>query len=103
MVIKKFMHITKELVEHLAKLALLELTEEEVTRYTRELDSLIGYFEKLNELNTTHIEPTYQVVPEAIVFREDSVQESFKREEWLKVVPQQEEGAIKVPKIIDVG
>ena|SRR3989338_5373278 len=96
------MHITKELVEHLAKLSLLELSHEEVERYTRELDSLMGYFEKLNKLKTSHMDPTFYVEPPVPVFREDEVKESFKKEELVSIFPFQEDGAIKVPKIIDI-
>ncbi|MBI2646671.1 MAG: Asp-tRNA(Asn)/Glu-tRNA(Gln) amidotransferase subunit GatC [Deltaproteobacteria bacterium] len=97
------MHITKQLVEHLAKLSLLELSPEEVERYTQELDSLMGYFEKLNRLDTAHIDPTFHVEPPTNVFREDEVRESFKREDLLPVFPAQEDGAIKVPKIIEAS
>ena len=99
----KFVHITKQLVEHLAKLSLLELSSEEIERYTQELDSLMGYFEKLNRLETSHIDPTFHVESPIPVFREDEVRPSFKREELLPVFPAQEEGAIKVPKIIEVS
>lgn len=97
------MHITKQLVEHLAKLSLLELTPEEIERYTQELDALMGYFEKLNKLDTSHSDPTFHVEPPANVFREDEVRESFKKEELLSVFPAQEDGAIKVPKIIEAS
>ena len=97
------MHITKQWVENLAKLSLLELSSEEVERYTQELNSLMGYFEKLNKLNTTHIDPTFSVEPPITVFREDEVKESFKKEELVSLFPAQEDGAIKVPKIIEAS
>lgn len=96
------MHITKELVEHLAKLALLELKPEEIDKYTKDLDSIIQYVEKLNKLNTKDVFPAYHAVPPTDVFREDEVKQSFQVEEFLAVTPSHEDRTIKVPKIIDV-
>lgn len=96
------MHITKELIHHLAKLALLELTSEEEKRYASELDSLIGYFEKLQEVDTSHVQPTYHVVPLRNVLRPDEAKKTFGITDLMSVVPLHEEGAIKVPKIIDI-
>ncbi len=87
----------------MAKLSLLELSPEEVERYTKELDSLMDYFEKLNRLDTSHIDPTFSVEPPVTVFREDEVKESFKKEELISVFPAHEDGAIKVPKIIEAS
>ena len=95
------MHFSKEQVDHLAKLCLLELTPAEIERYTRELNSIIEYVEKLNKLDTSQVEPTYYVVPKINVLREDRVTASFKQQDLLSVVPSHEDGAIKVPKIIE--
>ncbi len=97
------MHITKQLVEHLAKLSLVELSPEEISKYTQELDALMGYFEKLNKLDTSHIDPTFHVELPTHVFREDEVKSSFPREELLPMFPAEEDGAIKVPKIIEAS
>ncbi len=96
------MHITQELIHHLTELALLELTPEEETRYAKELDGLIGYFEKLQEIDTSKVEPTYHAVPIRNVLRPDDVKKTFKIDDLIAVLPFHEEGAIKVPKIIDI-
>lgn len=95
------MHITRELVEHLTKLALLELKPEEVDRYVKELDAILQYVEKLNKLDTSKISPTYQVIPNEDVFRKDEVRKPWDIDEFLDVVPAHEDRTIKVPKIID--
>lgn len=96
------MHITKELIEHLAKLSLLELKPEEIQKYTQELDEILQYVEKLKQLDTKDVLPTYHAVPPADVFREDEVKKSFNVEEFLAVTPSHEDRTIKVPKIIEV-
>jgi len=63
-------------VRHIAKLARLKLSEEEVQKFTKELSSILGYVEILNELDTENVEPTAQVTGLTNVFREDVVHES---------------------------
>ncbi|MBI5166177.1 MAG: Asp-tRNA(Asn)/Glu-tRNA(Gln) amidotransferase subunit GatC [candidate division NC10 bacterium] len=95
------MKITKREVEHVARLARLELTEEEKERFTRELNSILTYFDKLNELNTEDVEPTSHVIPIVNVFREDEVRPSYPREEVLSNAPEEEEAFFKVPRILE--
>lgn len=95
------MHFSKEQIEHLSKLCLIELLPDEIERYTQELNAIIEYIEKLNKLDTSQVEPTYHVMPKGNVLREDKVIPSFSPQDLLNVVPAHEEGAIKVPKIIE--
>jgi len=95
------MHISKEIVEHLARLSLLELTPEEIQKYTKEFNSLIEYFEKLSELDTSNVEPTYHVIASVNVLREDLVYETFQVSDLIQNAPAHEDGTIKVPKIIE--
>jgi aspartyl-tRNA(Asn)/glutamyl-tRNA(Gln) amidotransferase subunit C len=95
------MKITKKDVEHVAMLARLYLDEEEKAKYTRQLNSILDYMEKLNQLDTEKVEPTSHVLPIKNVFRKDRVEESLANEEVLANAPDKENGYFKVPKIIE--
>lgn len=95
------MKITKREVEHVARLARLELTDEEKERFTRELNSILTYIDKLNELKTDEVEPTSHVIPIVNVFREDEVRPSHLREKVLANAPEEEEAFFKVPRILE--
>lgn len=69
--------ITKEQVEHIAKLARISLTEAEKEKMTKELGAILGYVEKLKEVNTEGIEPTAQVTGLENVYRKDEVGEQL--------------------------
>ena len=68
--------LTHDQVLHIAKLARLELTSEEVNKMTKELSSILGYIEVLNEVNTDAVEPTAQVTGITNALREDTVIQS---------------------------
>ncbi len=93
--------ITKEQVEYIARLARLELSEEEKEKYTKQLDQILEFVAKLNELNTEKVEPTSHAVKISNVFREDEVKPSFSQEEALSNAPEVEEGHFKVKKVIE--
>lgn len=95
------MEIDKKMVEYVARLARLEITEGEKDLYTRQLGDILGYVEMLNELDTKNVEPVFHVVPMTNVFREDEVKEGITREEALKNAPEKEKGFFKVPRIIE--
>jgi aspartyl-tRNA(Asn)/glutamyl-tRNA(Gln) amidotransferase subunit C len=88
-------------VEHVARLARLELTEEEKERFTEQLNAILAYAEKLNELDTSDIEPTSHVIPLANVMRDDEPCPSWPLEEVLKNAPDSEDGQFKVPAVLD--
>ncbi|SFE62609.1 aspartyl/glutamyl-tRNA(Asn/Gln) amidotransferase subunit C [Bacillus sp. OV194] len=90
--------ISKDQVKHVAHLARLSVSEEEVDMFTEQLDAIIGFAEELNELDTENIEPTTHVLELKNVLREDAVKESVTREEALKNAPDQRDGQFKVPK-----
>lgn len=94
------MRITKKDVEHVALLSRLDLTEEEKEAYTKQLNSIIDYMNKINELDTEGVEPTAHVLPIYNVMREDEVGESLDREKVLKNAPEKEDGQFKVPRIV---
>jgi aspartyl-tRNA(Asn)/glutamyl-tRNA(Gln) amidotransferase subunit C len=93
--------ISREEVEHVARLARLELTEEEKVRMTAQLDSILGYIDKLNELDTAQVEPTTTVIPMVSVMREDVVRPSLSQEEALANAPDREDAYFRVPRIIE--
>lgn len=87
-------------VEHVAKLARLEFTEAEKEKFTHQLNKILEYMEKLNELDTTNVEPLAWVNELQNVFREDAVKPSSPREEMMKNAPDKNEEFFKVPKVI---
>ncbi|TLS36026.1 Asp-tRNA(Asn)/Glu-tRNA(Gln) amidotransferase subunit GatC [Pseudalkalibacillus caeni] len=93
--------ITKEQVKHVAHLARLSFNEDEIETFTEQLDNIISFAEQLNELDTTGVEPTTHVIDVKNVLREDETWESLSREETLKNAPDQENGQVKVPSIIE--
>ena len=95
------MKITEKEIEHVANLARLNLTVEEKQRLTKELADIIGFADKLNELDTQGIEPTAHVLPISNVLRKDETRPSFDREAILSNAPISEGGCIKVPKIVE--
>ena len=95
------MKITKEQVEHVAKLARLAITEEEKATFSEQLSSILTYVEQLNQLDTSKVEPTSHVISMQNVFREDRIKESLPREEVLAGAPEASEEFFRVPRIIE--
>ncbi|MGD8780017.1 MAG: Asp-tRNA(Asn)/Glu-tRNA(Gln) amidotransferase subunit GatC [Ignavibacteria bacterium] len=96
------MSVTLKDVEHIAKLARLKFSEEELKEFTGDMNKILEYMEKLNELDTENIEPLSHPVEQVNVFREDKLKESVDREEALKNAPKSDEEFFKVPKVINV-
>ena len=95
------MKITLKEVEHVARLARLELTAEEKERMRAQIDSILSYIDKLNELDTSAVEPTSHVLPMTNVFREDEVMPSLSQEEVLVNAPDRHEFFFRVPRILE--
>lgn len=95
------MKITRETVDYVANLARLNLTEDEELKMIEDLDKILSHVDKLNELDTTGVEPTAHILPIRNVFREDVVQDSYDRDILLSNAPVQENGCFKVPKIVE--
>ena len=93
------MTITQETVEHVAKLARLELTPEETQSYTQDLSKILSLVEQLNELELSDTEVGL-AVDAPTVFREDKAVREFSREELLANAPHEEDGFFRVPKIL---
>jgi aspartyl-tRNA(Asn)/glutamyl-tRNA(Gln) amidotransferase subunit C len=88
-------------IEKVARLARLELSEEEKETFGNQLEQILNYMEQLNQLDTTGVEPTSHAIPIHNVFREDEVKASFPQEEVLGISPDEEFGHFKVPRIIE--
>jgi aspartyl-tRNA(Asn)/glutamyl-tRNA(Gln) amidotransferase subunit C len=88
-------------IEKVARLARLELSEDEMETFGNQLEQILTYMEQLNRLDTTGVEPTSHAIPIYNIFREDEVKSSLAQEEVLGIAPEQEEGHFKVPKIIE--
>jgi aspartyl-tRNA(Asn)/glutamyl-tRNA(Gln) amidotransferase subunit C len=88
-------------IEKVAKLARLELSEQEKETFGNQLDQILTYMEQLNRLDTTGIEPTSHAIPVYNAFREDEARPSYPKEEVLGMGPEEEEGHFKVPRIIE--
>jgi aspartyl-tRNA(Asn)/glutamyl-tRNA(Gln) amidotransferase subunit C len=95
------MKITREEVEHVAKLARLALSPEEIDTFTGQMDGILAYVDKLNELNTDGIVPTSHAVPVENAFREDEVRPSIGVDNALANAPDRVEGFFRVPKVIE--
>ncbi len=94
------MKISKKDVEHVARLARLRLTEEEKEKFGKQLNRILEYVEKLNELNTENVESTLPVVPLKNVLREDEIKPSLPVEDVLSNAPDKKGKYFKVPRII---
>ena len=94
------MNITRKEVEHVANLARLNLSEEELARMTGQLDTILSYVDKLDELDTKGVAPTTHAFSIQNAFREDEVQDSLPRDEALANAPKEDGKAFIVPKII---
>lgn len=95
------MSISKEQVEHIATLARLRLSAEERDQFTIQLNQILQYAEKLNELDTQDIEPTSHVYPMSNVMRKDEVKPSLLREKALSNAPDQQDGMFQVPAVFE--
>jgi len=92
---------SKETIDHISKLALLELTEEEKEKFSKQLGNIVSYFKKLDDLDTTDVEPTTHPIDGLKnVFREDIPWKSLSNEEALKNAQHKKDGYFKAPRIL---
>ncbi len=91
--------ITIKDVEHVAKLARLELTEEEKELYARQLGDVLKYVEQMNEVDTSNVKPMSHAIDFVNVMREDEVHYDNTKEELMANAPEEENGFFRVPKI----
>ena len=95
------MTITRAEVAHVARLARLGLTEDEMDRLASELDHILDAMQALRQLDTSTIPPTAQVIPLTNVMRDDNPRPSWPVEEILKNAPATRDGEFLVPPVLD--
>ena len=94
------MNVNDELVDKLANLARLQFNAEEKEEIKNDLQKMIGFIDKLNELDTTGVEPLLHMSDNVNVLREDEVSGMISREDALKNAPFHDDEFFKVPKVI---
>lgn len=94
------MPITLAEVKHVAALAKLSFTDDELAKIAKELDAIVGYVEQLKELNVDAVPPTLHVLDLHNVFRDDQVEPWLTNAEALQNAPAQKKGYFSVPKVI---
>jgi len=93
--------INKKDVEYVAKLARIGLEEAEIEHLTKQLEAILEYISKLNELDISKVEPTSHVLPIKNVYREDELKESLPVDEVMKISASKHKNQFKVPKVIE--
>lgn len=92
--------IDTKTVKHTAYLVRLGISEEEAQTFSGQFSSIIDYFNMLNEVDTDNVPPASDIANAENVLREDVVQPSMSREDFLKNTPQSELGYVKVPTVL---
>lgn len=93
--------LSKETIEHLSKLALLELSEEEKEELSKQLGDILDYFAKLDDIDTDNVDPTtHPIEGLSNVFRKDEPWESLSNEEATKNTKYKQDGYFKAPRIL---
>ena len=95
------MSLTPADVLHIARLARIELSEDDVSRFAAQLSGILDHFAALSAVDTEGVEPTAHPLPLANVMRDDEVAPSLRREEVLANAPDQEEGYLRVRAVLE--
>ena len=89
-------------IEHVARLARLELTADEMTQLREQLGAILEHAAKVGEVATDDVPPTAQAIPRSNVLRPDEVRDSLPVEDVLANAPEREDDRFKVPRIVEV-
>jgi aspartyl-tRNA(Asn)/glutamyl-tRNA(Gln) amidotransferase subunit C len=95
------MSVSHEQVRHIAKLARIAMSEEELERLVPELNAIIGWVEQLGEVDTDGVEPLTAVIEQKLRLREDKVTDGNIRDQVLANAPAAQHGFFAVPKVIE--
>jgi len=95
------MSVSTEQVRHIAKLARIAMSDEEIERLAPELNNILGWVEQLGEVNTEGVEPLTAVIDQKLRLRDDVVTEGNIRDEVLANAPEAQHGFFAVPKVIE--
>ena len=93
--------LTEDQIRHVAKLARLNCTDQEIATFTTQLAAILDYFNQLRELNTTDVEPLSHCLPIHNIFRQDRILPSLSNEQALANAPRRDGEFFAVPKILD--
>ena len=95
------MSLTEKDVDHVAKLARLEISADERALYTKQLAAILEHADGLAKVDVKDVKPTAHILPLQNVFREDLTKPSMPREQILANAPDKAKGSFRVPKIIE--
>ena len=95
------MSVTNEQVRHIAKLARIAMSDEELDRLLPELNNILGWVEQLGEVDTDGVEPLTAVIDQKLRLREDAVTDGDIRDDVLANAPDAQHGFFAVPKVIE--
>ena len=95
------MSVSPEQVRHIAKLARIAMSDDEIERLVPELNNILGWVEQLSEVDTEGVEPLTAVIPNTLRLREDKVTDGDCRDDVLANAPVAEHGFFAVPKVIE--
>ncbi len=95
------MSVTSQQVRHIAKLARIAMSDEELERLVPELNNILGWVEQLGEVNTEGVEPLTAVIEQKLRLREDEVNDGDIRDQVLANAPEAQHGFFAVPKVIE--
>jgi len=95
------MSVSTEQVRHIARLARIAMSDEEIERLAPELNNILGWVEQLGEVNTEGVEPLTAVIDQKLRLRDDVVTEGNIRDEVLANAPEAQHGFFAVPKVIE--
>ena len=95
------MSVTNEQVRHIARLARIAMSDEEIARIGPELNNILGWVEQLSEVNTDGVEPLTAVIDQKLRLRDDVVTDGNIRDEILANAPDAQHGFFAVPKVIE--
>jgi aspartyl-tRNA(Asn)/glutamyl-tRNA(Gln) amidotransferase subunit C len=95
------MSVSPEQVRHIAKLARIAMSDEELDRLLPELNNILGWVEQLGEVNTDGVEPLTAVIDQKLRLRDDVVNDGDCRDDVLANAPEAQHGFFAVPKVIE--
>ncbi|MBI2652079.1 Asp-tRNA(Asn)/Glu-tRNA(Gln) amidotransferase subunit GatC [Candidatus Woesearchaeota archaeon] len=94
------MEVDRKLLEHVAELARLKLSEAEINKFLPQLKEALEFFSKLNEVNTNNVKPSFQPVEIRNAMREDKEEECISQEDALSLTEHKKDGYFKGPRAV---
>ncbi len=92
---------TEKDVKYIASLSRIHLNEEQTAQFSKDLEKILSYVKKLEQLDVSDVKPTSHVLPLKNVYRNDEIKPSLTQEQALKFSVEQHNGSFKVPKVIE--